>query len=249
MSKGIGTEFFKKTQYKYLDSSDQTKGLPEPPLETEVEKEVTIINLPKPSDLKIEESSLQELIEKRQSYRKYSPQTLSLEELSWLLWCTQGLRGLEGKPSQMLLRLRNVPSAGARHALDTYILVNNVESLSPGLYRFVPSQHSLIAVSLATSIGEDLKNACLKQSQITNGAVIFFWVAIIERMRWRYGERGYRYILLDAGHICQNLYLAAENIDCGVCAIAAFEDEALNDVLGLDGHSSFVIYLASLGKH
>jgi SagB-type dehydrogenase family enzyme len=67
-------------------------------------------------------------------------------------------------------------------------------------------------------------------------------------MKWRYGERGYRYMHLDAGHVCQNLYLSAESIDCGVCAIAAFQDEEINSVLGIDGEEEFVIYVATVGK-
>jgi len=71
---------------------------------------------------------------------------------------------------------------------------------------------------------------------------------VIERMSWRYPERGYRYILLDAGHVCQNLYLVAEALGCGVCAIAAYDDDLTNQVFGLDGESQFIVYLASLGK-
>ncbi len=244
----IGKEFMEKTQYKYLDPSDQTKGHPEPPLESEFKEKEMIIKLPRPSVLKIMDVPLRTVIEGRESHRKYSTEEVTLEELSWLLWCTQGLRGLEQAPTNLFLRLRNVPSAGARHALDTYILANNVESLTPGLYRFIVSKHSLIPITISSTIANDLANACLKQSHIAKGAITFFWVAIVERMKWRYSERGYRYLFLDAGHICQNLYLAAENINCGVCAIAAFEDEVLNTVLGLNGRSSFVLYLASLGK-
>lgn len=67
-------------------------------------------------------------------------------------------------------------------------------------------------------------------------------------MTWRYSERGYRYLFIDAGHACQNLYLGAEAIECGVCAIAAFDDVIMNQLLGLDGESQFVIYLATVGK-
>lgn len=84
--------------------------------------------------------------------------------------------------------------------------------------------------------------------QITNSAVTFFWVAVVERMYWRYVERGYRYLHLDAGHVCQNLALGAEQLGCGICPIAAFDDELFNTTLGLDGRNLFVIYLASVGK-
>lgn len=83
---------------------------------------------------------------------------------------------------------------------------------------------------------------------VTASAVTFIWTAVIRRMTWRYGTRGYRYIFLDAGHVCQNLYLAAQEIGCGVCAMAAFDDEAMNRILNLDGEEQFTLYLATLGK-
>ena len=90
--------------------------------------------------------------------------------------------------------------------------------------------------------------ACLGQGMVTNSAVTFFWTAEIYRMEFRYAERSYRYIHLDAGHVCQNLYLAAESKGCGVCAIAAFDDDELNSALGFDGEKEFVVYIAALGK-
>jgi SagB-type dehydrogenase family enzyme len=141
-----------------------------------------------------------------------------------------------------------VPSAGARHAFETYLLVNNVEGLAPGLYRFLALSHQLAQVEVETGLADRITRACLDQSHVKRSAVTFFWSAVPYRMAWRYGERGYRYLHLDAGHVCQNLYLAAEVIGAGVCAIAAFDDEALNRLLGFDGEEQFVIYLATVGK-
>ena len=147
-----------------------------------------------------------------------------------------------------LATLRNVPSAGARHAFETYLLVNRVQGLHPGLYRFLAVKHKLVEVSLDPSLADKITEACLEQRFVNTSAVTFIWIAIPYRMVWRYGERGYRYLYIDVGHVCQNLYLAAEAIDCGVCAIAAFNDEAVNDVLGIDGKQQFVIYVATIGK-
>ena len=86
-------------------------------------------------------------------------------------------------------------------------------------------------------------------SSLSSGSgVVFLWTAVPYRMTWRYGERGYRDLHLDAGHVCQNLYLAAEAVGCGVCAIAAFDDDVMNDLLGIDGNDQFLIYLATAGK-
>jgi len=98
------------------------------------------------------------------------------------------------------------------------------------------------------NIAEQIVEASLKQGQIKNSAVTLIWFAVGYRTVYRYGDRGYRYMHLDAGHVCQNLYLAAESIGCGVCAIAAFEDDKLNAVLGLDGVDQFVIYIGTVGK-
>jgi SagB-type dehydrogenase family enzyme len=203
-----------------------------------------LIDLPKPKEIKVVSINLRDCIENRQSIRKYSDNLLSLSELSWLLWCTQGIR----EDSPRVVTLRNVPSAGARHAFETFLLVNRVESLTPGIYRYIATKHKLLELIIEKDIAEKATEAALDQSAVKNSAVTFIWVAVPYRMTWRYGERGYRYLLLDAGHVCQNLYLAAENISCGVCAIAAYHDEAFNQLLDLDGEEKFVIYLATVGK-
>ncbi len=244
MTKGIGQEFMEITQYKFLGKSDQMKGLPQPPLELDHDKTKPIIELPTPTKIKVKDISLREAIENRASIRSYSEQPLTLEELSWLLWCTQGVKGVIQRP----VTLRNVPSAGARHAFETYVLVNTVEGLQPGLYRFLATDHKLTAVNLEKGIADKITEASLKQPVVRRSAVTFIWIAVVYRMKWRYQERGYRYLHIDAGHVCQNLYLAAENIDCGVCAIGAFQDEEMNQLLELDGVEQFVIYLATVGK-
>ena len=244
MTDEIGKEFMKKTQYKYMEPSAQNKGLTQPPLELDYDSSQQIIDIPRPQELSIKEMSLQRAIESRESVRKYSDHPLTLVELSWLLWCTQGVKEVMGTRAT----LRTVPSAGARHAFETYLLVNNVDGLQEGLYRFLAIDHKLLLVNRNPNIAEKITKAALDQSQVKKSNVTFLYVAVVERMKWRYGMRGYRYLHLDAGHVGQNLYLAAENIGCGVCAIAAFEDEELNRVLQLDGEELFVIYLLTVGK-
>ena len=168
-----------------------------------------------------------------------------MDQLSYLLWCTQGVKEV----FQGTATLRNVPSAGARHAFETYLLINNVDGITPGLYRFLILEHSLLSVSLDKDMADKITQACLNQTFIKSSAVTFLWIAVPDRMNWRYGERGYRYLYLDAGHVCQNLYISAESIDCGTCAIAAYTDDELNQILGLDGKEQFVIYLATVGKN
>lgn len=203
-----------------------------------------IINLPEPDFFDEQQVNFLEMIELRTTIRHYSDKSMSLKDLSYLLWCTQGVKMVVEKGS-----LRNVPSAGARHAFETYLLVNNVEGLEKGIYRFLAIEHKLLAIKVDESLLDEAIPAFLNQKTIANAAVTFIWVAVAERMVWRFGERGYRYLLLDAGHICQNLYLAGQNVNCGTCAIAAFDDDAVNRFLNLDGEELFVAYAATVGKY
>lgn len=242
--KTTGRDFMQATYPENLSVSAQDQGAQQPPLELPLPAEAALIPLPPPADLEIPLIDLRRAIEQRRSRRSYKQEPLTLAELSYLLWLTQGVKEVSKRPAT----LRTVPSAGARHAFETYLLINNVTGLEPGLYRFAACQHALIQLEMPANIRELVTHGCWDQKQVYNSAVTFLWVAVTERMAWRYVERGYRYLHLDAGHVCQNLYLAAEAINCGVCAIAAYHDELLNSTLGLDGEELFVIYVASLGK-
>jgi len=244
MENNIGKEFMEMTKYKNLGVYPQKQGVPMPPIELPVDSSQELIDLPSGKDLQIENFDFVNLVEKRKSLRKYADEPITLEELAYLLWGTQGVKTVTDRP----VSFRTVPSAGSRHPFETYMLVNQVSGLEPGLYRYLSLSHQLARMNGFDGIREDLTSACLKQKHVYNAAVTFSWVAIPERTTWRYGNRGFRYIHLDAGHVCQNLYLLAESIDCGVCAIAAFDDDMANNALHLDGENQFVIYLASLGK-
>jgi SagB-type dehydrogenase family enzyme len=240
----IGREFIKKTKYEYLDPSAQSRGRPQPPLELETYRGGELIELPAPESLSIPAVDLRQAIDRRRSLRRYSRTPLSREELSYLLWSTQGIK--EVMPGSATFR--TVPSAGARHALETYLMINNVDTLIQGLYWYSAMRHGLILLTEGDQLADQLVAACLGQRFVAQSAVTFIWTATSYRMTWRYSERGYRYFFLDAGHVCQNLYLAAEAIECGVCAIAAFSDDAVDEFLKIDGEEQFSLYLATLGK-
>jgi SagB-type dehydrogenase family enzyme len=240
----IGKEFFEKTKYAFLSEPDQKKGVPQPPLEQPVPGDVIPIPLPEPGSIKIPSMDIRQAIEQRTSLRRYTQTELSFEELSYLLWITQGVKSITDRPATT----RTVPSAGSRHAFETFILINRVENLDPGLYRYCALKHFIYAVNMEAGINEELTTACKGQSHIRTSAATFFWAAEMDRMSWRYSERSYRYVLLDAGHVCQNFYLAAESIQCGVCAIAAYDDDLLNAALGVDGDSLVTVYAGTIGK-
>ena len=244
MGAGIGLTFMEQTKHRYLGPSDQVRGLAPPPVEYEADKSLPECELPRPDAVETGAMQLTEAIERRKSVRDYTRTPLSIEELSYLLWCTQGVK----RVVKGIYTIRTVPSAGARHALETYLLVNSVRGLIPGLYRFIATKHSLARISGEERLAERAVRACYGQDFVRTSAVTFIWTAAAYRMTWRYGERGYRYIHLDAGHVCQNLYLCALSIGCGACAIAAYDDDEINHLLEIDGKNNFTVYLCAVGK-
>ena len=243
MSQEIGRTFFVETDLSHRTPSDQALGVPQPAAVKSIGGPGEQAALPPPDSLRLAPVDFPALVHERASLREYAAKAFSQEELSFLLWCTQGVKRLDRQVTS-----RTVPSAGSRHAFETLLLVQRVEGLAAGLYAFDAIEHRLRHIDPDPGITERLSAACLGQPLIRASAVTFFWIAVPQRMTWRYGERGYRYLLLDAGHVCQNLYLAAETIGAGACAVAAFDDDALNSALGLTGGDDFVIYAASCGK-
>ena len=244
--KNTGHEFMVNTYYRNVtDPTPQGTGtIPQPPLELLLPDGATLIPLVPHEEITVPPMDVRTAVEARRSLRKYADTPFTLEEFSYLLWVSQGVKRVSSRPSTA----RTVPSAGARHAFETYVLVNRVEGLEPGLYRFMAIEQGIIRLPAAENIDQLLTHACEDQVMVGNSSATFFWVAVVERMFWRYVERGYRYLHLDAGHVCQNLALGAEQIASGICPIAAFDDEELNKMLGLDGEDMFVVYLASAGK-
>ncbi len=239
-----GKEYMKASYYQNIPASPQSEGIPQPPLQIQPAQDAKTHPLPDPQTYTPKVNTFTDLVNNRRSQRNYTADSISLLELSYFLWMTQGVKRITNRPATY----RTVPSAGARHAFETWLLINRVEGLEPGLYRYAAVEKNLIEVSLNANCNEILTHACCDQAQVANSAVTFIWAAILERMYWRYTERSMRYLHLDAGHVCQNLYLAAESAHCGVCAIAAFNDELINTAIGLDGSDHFVIYAASLGR-
>ena len=239
---GIGREFLDGTRAEFMTPSDQMLGLPQPLLELSA-GDGAVIPLPDPAEFEVPALDLWEAIVRRESIREFAHEPLSLDEISYLLFATQGVRSVVGGE----YTLRTVPSAGARHALETYLLLNRVEGAPHGLYRYSALDHRLLEVDRSPLVDQRIVAACYRQPFIEESAAVFLWTAVPYRMTWRYGERGYRYLFLDAGHVCQNLYLAAEPIGCGVCAVGAFDDEAIGRALGLD-EEQFLVYVAAVGR-
>lgn len=226
--------------------TDQQKGIPRPAPELPFPQDSVLIDLVAPEQLTVGDAPLRQVIANRKSRREYGSGSLDLEELSFLLWATQGIRAVEQAADGVTTR-RTVPSGGSRHPFETYLFVNRVNGVDQGLYRYLPMEHKLLLITLG-DFSESISEGCCGQGFVGEGAVVFIWSAIPYRMEWRYTTRAAKTIALDAGHLCQNLYLAAEAIGAGTCAIGAYFQDKMDAILGLDGEDEFVIYAAPVGK-
>ncbi|MFP5257909.1 MAG: SagB/ThcOx family dehydrogenase [Acidobacteriota bacterium] len=239
--------FLKDTIRKMVDFSQtaQNRGLPPPPLQKPYPAGAELIPLARPGEWQgVSDLSVAEAIARRKSHRSFRQQLFTQDELAFLLWATQGLRQNTGASGG----LRTVPSAGCRHAFETYLAVYRVRGLEPALYRYLPVEHALIEIDRQEHLEEEVALAAFNQGFVARGAATFFWTAVPERMEWRYAEASYKVMALDAGHVCQNLYLACEAVGAGTCAIAAYDQEACDRLLNLDGENEFTMYLAPVGK-
>ena len=234
----------RRTQFKLMDPSDQQLNKPGPPSFYPPHPSLESVKLPDPQKVELEDISLRKAIDDRKSEREFLvDQSVSLDTLSYLLWATQGV-----KEADQMDAFKTVPSAGARHPLETFLLVQRVEGLDPGMYRYVGPEHLIENLRAPDGIVDSIANATLQPELIQGSAVTFIWTAVAYRMTWRYGDRGYRYIHLEAGHVGQNLYLAAQAVGCGVCTTAAFNDDDLNRAIGIDGADHFAVYMGALGR-
>jgi SagB-type dehydrogenase family enzyme len=228
-----------------FSETDQSMGLHPPPIEKEYSPDAERIDLVSQAEFDaMPKADLLFAIANRQSRRQFSETSLTLKELSFLLWATQGVREQSGASAVR----RTVPSAGNRHPLETYLCILNVEGLDRGLYRYLPLEHQLVVEYRDETAAEKIGPATFQQNWMSGAAVIFVWSAIPYRTEWRYGLASHKVILLDAGHVCQNLYLACEAIGAGTCAVAAYDQGLMDELLRIDGKDEFVTYLAPVGK-
>ena len=187
-------------------------------------------------------ANLWQLLQNRRSRREYdTKQDLKNNLLSALLWATQGVTAKYGE-----FLFRTAPSAGGLYPVETYLFLRAVEGFEPGIYHFRTHMFDLEFLKKG-DYSRELTDAALGQTIVRDAQVTFIWSAVVERSRWKYRQRAYRYIYLDAGHIAQNLYLAAEALGLGACAIGALFDDRVNDIIGVDGIEETVIYMCTVG--
>jgi len=197
------------------------------------------IELPKPKSIKTE--SLNDAIQNRRSIRDFSKKAIKIKHLSYLLWGSTGVQRKEHN-----FEYRTVPSAGALYPIETYVVINNVENISQGVYHYNIQHHHLEEIKTG-DFRTDITEAALNQPMCYHAAVVFVWTAIFNRSKCKYGERAYRYIYLDAGHIAENLALSATSLHLGTCQIAALYDDEVNQLINVDGITESTIYLSVVG--
>ena len=256
-----------KTKYEILRRREMTKGYnasdaeAEPtdqeqklpfPMPLKEAKGTEILSLSLDFENIVKDVNLFTLLQERESRRIYAEAPMTLQELSFLLWATQGVRRFAGRQKQVTFR--NVPSAGSRHPLETYLFINKVENLNPGIYHYLPSCHGLELWEDKPDYKEELTAALCGQRFAAEAPLTFVWSMIPYRTEWRYGRKAHKYILIDAGHVCENLYLACEAIGCGTCAVGAYDQELLDELLGFapgpsaEADYEYAVYAAPVGK-
>lgn len=235
----IGEQFHQETSLTWQGVlGDIFKRLPKKPPLFKHYPEAKLIRLPKPMGNNM---PLKEAILKRRSIRTFSSKAMDINQLSDLLFAAQGITGsLYDRP------LRTTPSAGALYPFEIYVVVNKVQNLSQGIYHYHVLNHALELVKLG-DFRNEITSAGLKQEMLGEAGVTFILAAIFDRVRCKYGERGFRYIYIEAGHISQNIYLQATSLGLGSVCIGAFLDKDVNKLIGVDGHKEAAIYMHAVG--
>ncbi len=205
---------------------------PTPPLEVGKMS----IKLPKPeynSDVSLEESLV-----KRRSIRDYTGESLTLKEVSQLLWAAQGTSSSRG--------FRTAPSAGALYPLEVYLIVGDVQDLAAGIYLYKSKKHELVIIS-GKDVRLQLAGAALGQSSVKNGAIDLVFTAVYQRITRKYGDKGIKYVHMEIGHAAQNVCLQATAMELGVVTIGAFNNQKVSRILNLPKNEE-PLYIIPVGK-
>lgn len=197
------------------------------------------VKLPSPESK--DRTSLDDCLKMRKSVRSYSEESVSQEQLSYLLWAVAGVQRREREREY-----RTAPSAGALYPIETYLIVNNVEKLEKGLYHYNVRMHALEVLRLE-DLAEEIASAALEQEICSDAAVVFVWTAVFNRSKRKYGQRAFRYVYVDVGHMGQNLALAAASMRLGSCQVGAFFDDEVNGIIGVDGIEESSVYMSVVG--
>ncbi|MCC7565874.1 MAG: SagB/ThcOx family dehydrogenase [Methanomicrobiaceae archaeon] len=239
-----GIEFLEKTRYPDFSTVDMILRRPEPEEEMPVQEGADVIRLPDPKRIKIPDVSVRKAFEEWEPEAFFSRSSITLKELSFLLWSIQGYRKIKGNDQ----KLRNVPSSGLRYPIETFFVAGEVEGLETGLYRYLPHSHQIVAERVDSTLPFAMGTASMNFKLITRAAVTFLWVGIPYRSTWALGNRGFRSVLIEVGHICQALIMAASCIGCRVHPIDLFHDQIMIQLADLNPETQWPLYVGAVGK-
>ncbi len=222
-----------------------SRGQPEPPDRIPRDPAEPCIALPLPDMDTYGALPVGEAIPARRSRHTYAETALDLNALSALLWCTQGIRHIDENTGATF---RTVPSAGARHPFETYVIALRVDGAARAIYRYVAHEHVLTRTQEPEGLDDALVTACYDAHYVARAAAVFVWTAIPARTQWAYGPLSERMIAMEAGHICQNLYLTAESMGAATCALLSYNQHRMDALLDVDGENEFTVCMAPVGK-
>jgi SagB-type dehydrogenase family enzyme len=234
----VGDNFQKQTKYERGTLGGRLDWLNKPETYKAYPSKKQI---PLPTQFEEQTLSFIEVIKSRRSVRSYLSKPLRISDLSFLLWASTGIQR-----KQRGYEFRTAPSAGALYPIETYLIVNDVEGLDKGIYHYNIAKHSLEELRTG-AFGEKIAHAALEQEMCAEAPAVFVWTTIFNRSKWKYKQRAYRYVYLDAGHVAQNLALSATSIGLGSCQIGALFDDEINSIIGVDGTEESTIYLSVVG--
>jgi SagB-type dehydrogenase family enzyme len=183
-----------------------------------------------------------DVVRARRSLRRFRGPAMPLADLSQLLWAIQGTTLVSHG-----FAFRAAPSAGALYPLETYLAVHAIEGIEPGIYHYDPKGQALELLRPGDA-REAVAAAALDQDFTTEANVVLIWTAVFGRTTRKYGQRGYRYVYLDAGHIGHAAALAAVGLGYGSCPIGALYDDEVNALVGADGVKESVVYMTAVGR-
>jgi SagB-type dehydrogenase family enzyme len=188
-----------------------------------------------------------EVLSSRRSVRDFADLELDLDDLSKILHQSYGITGeLPGKDG-FRQDLRSAPSAGALYPAEIYVAVRKVAGVEPGIYHYNVPHHE-IELLIPGDPTEQIYEVCCGQEYVRQTSIVVLISGVLARTKLKYGERGYRYALLDIGHLGQNLYLSCASLELAVMTTCGFFDDEANKLLRIDGVDEAVMYVAFIGK-
>jgi SagB-type dehydrogenase family enzyme len=245
------------SDYDLIATADIAKGIPQPPFQNSIQDDSILIDLSPINSMTAPKADFFECTMSRSSRRMYSEEPMTIDELSFLLWCTQGVKKVIGGYKKYLKDgsgrnyLRPVAEGGCIPAYETYLVINNVSGIASGIWKYLPLSHQLLHVKevddLPTRVSNVFTNPSQNQSYAAKAGVVFFWICRPYYGEWRYKETSHKIMLIDLGHISHQLYLATEAIGCGCCTIGGYYQNKADELIGVDGEGEFTVLCASVG--